>query len=98
VIRMVALPKLVQEHQVPILAGIKVKEITEKGVRYTTQEGKEEALEADNIILALRRQPRAELSKALKGKVKELYEIGDCCAPRRILSAIHDGAYTAREI
>jgi NADPH-dependent 2,4-dienoyl-CoA reductase/sulfur reductase-like enzyme len=98
VIRMIALPRLVQEHQVPILTGVTVKEITEKEVRYTTQEGRGEVLEADSVVLALRRQPQVALGKALKGKTKELYEIGDCCAPRRILSAIHDGAYVAREI
>jgi 2,4-dienoyl-CoA reductase-like NADH-dependent reductase (Old Yellow Enzyme family)/thioredoxin reductase len=98
VIRMIALPKLVQEHQIPMCNGIQIKEITEKGVEYRTAEGKDETLEVDNVILAIRRQPHTELAKSLRGKISELYEIGDCRSPGRILSAVHDGAYVGREI
>jgi hypothetical protein len=43
---------------------------------------------------------RAEdsLYKALKGRVKELYRIGDCVAPRKIDMAILEGDKAGRMI
>lgn len=35
---------------------------------------------------------------ALKGKVKELYAVGDCKGVRKIMWATNDGATLAREI
>jgi hypothetical protein len=38
------------------------------------------------------------LYKSLKGKVSELYRIGDCVAPRKIDMAIVEGEKTGRMI
>jgi len=45
----------------------------------------------DQVVLATPNQANDELYLALKGKIKELYRIGDCLAPRRVDSAIRDG-------
>ena len=55
-------------------------------------------LEADNIVLATGTRPNNSLTKLLKGNVPELYEVGDCVEPRRILEAIHEGAEAALRI
>ena len=39
-----------------------------------------------------------DLYFALKGKVKELYRIGDCVAPRKVDMAIWEGHKVGREI
>ena len=45
----------------------------------------------DTIVTAMGNQVQADLYFALKGRVKELYRIGDCVAPRKIDMAIHEG-------
>lgn len=45
----------------------------------------------DSIILAMGNRVEDSLYMALKGKIKELYRIGDCVAPRKIDMAILEG-------
>jgi hypothetical protein len=41
---------------------------------------------------------RDDLYFALKGKVKELYRVGDCVAPRKVDMAIHEGYVAGRRV
>ena len=60
---------------------------------------KERALEGiDTVVLAAGGQANNALHRALKGKVKELYAVGDCVAPRRVLHAVLEGARAARAV
>jgi hypothetical protein len=43
-------------------------------------------------------EAQAGLYFDLKGRVKELYRVGDCVAPRKIDMAIHEGYMTGRRI
>jgi hypothetical protein len=52
----------------------------------------------DSIVLAMGNRAEDALYKALKGKVKELYRIGDCVAPRKIDMAILEGDKVGRLI
>ena len=52
----------------------------------------------DTIVLAMGQQVEDDLYFALKGKVKELYRIGDCVAPRKVDMAIWEGHKLGREI
>jgi mycofactocin system FadH/OYE family oxidoreductase 2 len=52
----------------------------------------------DSIVYAMGGRADDALYKALKGKVKELYRIGDCVAPRKIDMAILEGDKVARTI
>lgn len=52
----------------------------------------------DSIVLAMGQQVEDDLYFALKGKVKELYRIGDCVAPRKVDMAIWEGHKVGREI
>ena len=52
----------------------------------------------DTVVTAVGNDTRAGLYFALKGKVKELYRIGDCVAPRKIDMAIHEGYTIGRRI
>jgi hypothetical protein len=45
----------------------------------------------DSVLLCSGNKVNDQLYVALKGKVKELYRVGDCVAPRRVISAITDG-------
>ena len=55
----------------------------------------------ENVALAVLVTPQAandRLYLQLQGKVKQLYRIGDCLAPRRVENAILDGERTARAL
>ena len=59
-----------------------------------TGEGRKETIKADSIILAVGYQANDGLYKAFQGKVPEVYCIGDCCQPAKILEAITQGCHT----
>ncbi|MCR4394498.1 MAG: hypothetical protein NUV31_09035, partial [Dehalococcoidales bacterium] len=52
----------------------------------------------DSIVLVMGNQVKDDLYLALKGKVRELYRIGDCVAPRKIDMAILEGDKIGRLI
>jgi pyruvate/2-oxoglutarate dehydrogenase complex dihydrolipoamide dehydrogenase (E3) component len=83
---------------VTIISGVKDMEITDEGLVITTKDGKKQTLEANSIIPTAPLKPNDELAKSLKGKVPEIYIIGDCGEPRMIVNAIADGYHTARTI
>ena len=51
--------------------------------------------DVDTVVMATGYRSENRLYKALKGKIKELYAIGDCKLPQRAMDAIHDGYMTA---
>lgn len=91
------LARYVEEENITILTETRAVELNDAGVVVENAEGKK-TLDADSIIIAYDRQPCKEIYEALKGKVKEIYEIGDCVQARDIAWAIDDAAYVARKI
>lgn len=81
------------------LAQLKIKEVTEAKVERITDKGivitkagKEEEIKADSIVVA----PKMESNKKLAEEITtmadwETYTIGDCVAPRKLITAIHEG-------
>jgi len=84
--------------RVEILTGVRVEEITESGVSVTNEKGNRQHLPAETVVLALGAIPIRELADSLKGKVRELYIVGDCLKPRKAMEAIHGGFYVACEL
>jgi len=62
--------------------------ITDKGLTIINNEGKKELIEVDTVILDLPLSPNDEMMKSLKGKVREIYAVGDCDDPKLIADAI----------
>lgn len=81
--------------QVNLHTLTKVKEITDKGVKAIDSEGKEVFAEVDTVAVTLGFEQNLELAKVLKGKVKEVYTIGDCNYPARMADATKAGYRTA---
>ncbi|UCD71869.1 MAG: mycofactocin system FadH/OYE family oxidoreductase 2 [Syntrophobacterales bacterium] len=50
----------------------------------------------DTVVVIMANRPNDELYFRLKGKVRELYRIGDCVAPRKIDKAILEGNRVGR--
>ncbi|HVN97582.1 MAG TPA: FAD-dependent oxidoreductase [Syntrophorhabdaceae bacterium] len=76
---------------VEILSGVKPIAVTEKGLTVLTKEGYKRTIEADSIVPAIPMRPNSDLFEDLKGKVPELYAVGDCRNPQLIADAVADG-------
>ncbi|MBI2831726.1 MAG: FAD-dependent oxidoreductase [Chloroflexi bacterium] len=93
---MVGLKNEIEKGNVKVLTSVKIDEITEKGVAVVDRDGNKSLCEADNIIVALELAPSdSNLASELRGKVREVYTIGDAKSFRRIIKAISEGYVTA---
>ena len=72
--------------------------LTDKGLTIVTREGETMTIEADSIIPALPLTPNTGLYESLKGKVREIYTVGDCSEPLLIADAVGAGMRVARVI
>ncbi|MBN1631709.1 MAG: FAD-dependent oxidoreductase, partial [Thermoleophilia bacterium] len=87
-----------EDHRVPMLAGVKLEEITDQGLVITSKEGEKRVLEADTIITALPLSPNTELCDELKDVAPEVHCIGDSDEPGLVVDAVAAGAAAARTI
>jgi 2,4-dienoyl-CoA reductase-like NADH-dependent reductase (Old Yellow Enzyme family)/thioredoxin reductase len=86
------------EKGVKILTSTKVKEL---GKGYAIVEGPsgEKKIDGfDSIVLALGSKPNDRIAKSIKGKVAELYVIGDASQPREALEAVYEAEEIALKI
>jgi 2-enoate reductase len=90
--------KLLTDAKVEILTETKVLEITDEGVTIADKLGKRSTLKADTVILAIGLKSNKKLLKSLTDRVPEVYAIGDCAEPRRVINAIWEAFHTARQI
>lgn len=60
--------------------------------------GAARSVEVDTVVAVTGRLPVDSLYLALKGKVPELYRVGDCLAPRYTDQAIHEGHSAGRAV
>ena len=77
---------------------MKVEEIGSEGMKITDKEGNETTLPFDTLIISRQRTANDSLFEALRGKVKEVYKIGDCDRVRAIKNAIWSANEVARKI
>lgn len=71
--------------------------ISEKGVTVRGEMG-EYNIPTETVILALGAKAENSLQYNLEGKVPELYAIGDCVTPRKMIEAIHEAYDVALKI
>jgi 2,4-dienoyl-CoA reductase-like NADH-dependent reductase (Old Yellow Enzyme family)/thioredoxin reductase len=100
VLRMIHLQRLMKEEKnLTVMTNVKIHEFTPKGLNITDGTGKQTILAADTFLSALGRVSNNELSKALRGKQRpNVFDIGDCQQPRRIMEAMHEANGVARMI
>jgi len=67
-----------------------LKEITDGGVK-VDEKGESRFIKADTVIFAVSFESDNKLARELKGRVPELYMVGDCEEPRTIREAIEEG-------
>jgi hypothetical protein len=52
----------------------------------------------DTVVFTTDGRANDSLYRTLKGKVKELYEVGQCVSPRPLLDSVYDGALIGRKL
>ncbi|MDD5095489.1 MAG: NAD(P)/FAD-dependent oxidoreductase [Dehalococcoidia bacterium] len=85
---------MLKEGGVQMETLVKVKEITEKGVRVIRADGSEDFFEADTVVLALGLKKNSGLFASQEGKIPAVYLIGDATGEnsvKRIRGAIASG-------
>ena len=93
----IGLLNMVKESKIEVLTSTKLLEVTKKGA-VVRADGSKKELKADCVVLAAGFKSESMLREALEGKVPELFAVGDCVEPRRILNAIWEGFHAARLI
>ena len=79
------------------MTSAKVQEITAKGAVVGTNGTKKE-IAGDSVVLAVGLTSQSQLKESLKDIPFEVFSIGDCVEPRKIINAIWEGFHTSRLI
>lgn len=89
------LRKMVKERGVKVEAGAKVTEITPTSVTFE-RDGEVITIECDTILNAVGFRPNNQLEDILEEQFDDVTVIGDAIAPRKILTAVHEGYHAIR--
>lgn len=82
---------MLRDKDVKCMTGTGLKEVMDDGVIVIDNNRTKKTSMCDTVALALGLKPDRELYESLTRDITELYLIGDCKEPRRILHAIWDG-------
>ena len=89
------LKAMMEERQVRTICSAKVTKIEDGSLSYE-KDGATETVPCDMAVLACGYRPNDGLAAELEGRVKDLSVIGDAEAPRKILTAVHEGYHAIR--
>ncbi len=95
IIEKTVLEKKLKEKRINVITGQKMIEVVDNGIITQNVSGNNQHHEAASVVLALGQGSRQELSEALKGKIPQLYQIGDCAAPGRVYNATTNAGFVA---
>lgn len=90
--------KLLTDAETKILTETQVLEIADNGVWVVNKRGVRSWIQADTAVLATGLKAERGDWETLKNNIPEVYFLGDCVQPRKILSAIWEGFRNARLI
>lgn len=72
------------EQKVTAYTGAACKEISEHTVRFLDQNGVEQTIPCDSVIISAGMRPRAELAETFRDAAPEFRAIGDCTTPKNV--------------
>ena len=78
--------------------SVTVTEVTENGVKFTSQDGQEHFLEADTVLYAVGQRANRADAQALHTAAPFVREVGDCIRPANITKAVYEGYHAALDI
>jgi len=83
---------------VNLMVKTEAKAVEEEGLVARTEDGKEQLLATNTVVLATGTRPNQELYQELSGKISEVYRVGDCVEPHQIMEAVTAGFDAGRAI
>ncbi len=86
-----------QELRVNILTETKVERVKGNTIEIN-KKGQKQTVKADTVIIATGFKSNRKLAEELESLMLEVYMIGDCLRPRKILQAIHEGFSVGNKI
>ncbi len=89
------LNKRLKEKNVQILTSTKVLRFEPSGIWVEDSRGTRKLGGFDSVVAAIGAKPDTELTRLLKGKVPEIFVIGDATQPREVLEALLEAEETA---
>ena len=92
---------LLEDYKVDMRFGVKLEEITDKGVVVLDTKWRRTEIPADTVVVSFGFKPRTqtvEAFKALESAGTQVYTVGDCLKPQNIKEAVHGGFNMAVEI
>jgi 2,4-dienoyl-CoA reductase-like NADH-dependent reductase (Old Yellow Enzyme family)/thioredoxin reductase len=88
-----------QNRKVVELTEHDIVEVNDNGLKVLDRNSRQvKLIEGDLIILTMGARPATELIDGLRGKVPQLFIVGDCHQPRTIMAAVYEGAFSAKQI
>lgn len=81
-----------------VLSDIRYEEITEEGIIITAYGEERQTIKADTVILAGDIKPNTELFQALKDRLPQVYQVGDCIGRRLLQGALADATELGLQI
>ena len=73
-------------------------EVTSEGLIFVDRDANQQLIKADHIVPTRPLRSNPELFNILKDKAPEVYSIGDCREPRKIVNAIADAFDITRQL
>jgi NADPH-dependent 2,4-dienoyl-CoA reductase/sulfur reductase-like enzyme len=95
--RKVLLKELRSNH-VESMTQCKLSRIADNGVFVCGEDGSEQFIEAERVIITIGNRPDKELYDQITPLGYEVHQIGDCLEPRSAKAAIYEGAVLGRAI
>lgn len=83
---------------IDVKCATSVSAIGDAAVTVVPSDGEEHAIPAETVVLAVGARAENTLYRNLEGRVPELYAVGDCVTPRKMIEAIHEGYAVASSI
>jgi len=84
---------------VKVMVNTEAVEVVDSGLVVVEKGCEQKTIKADKVVLAVGMIPQgSEMAEILAGKIDEVYTIGDCISPGKVIDAVWAGFRTARVI
>ncbi len=94
----ILLLELLEKQGVMIKTGVKLEKILEDGAVTIDRDWNREKIAAHSVVLSLGLSPRTDIVRKLERLAPEVYAVGDCVSPRKLMDAVHEGFNIAVDI
>jgi 2,4-dienoyl-CoA reductase-like NADH-dependent reductase (Old Yellow Enzyme family)/thioredoxin reductase len=100
ILRQITLQQMMAaQTNINVITNVKIKKFSDGQLQFTDGDGQDRTLVADTYLIALGRTSNREIADVFIQKQRpNVYQIGDCQSPRRIMEAMHEANAVARKI